>query len=77
MGGANQAGIVLSIPVYSIDRLIIEALIENSSSIATDIKDTIETAFSSISDVNAISLLESLENEGISSILHFKASLFC
>lgn len=65
MGGANQAGIVLSIPVYSIDRLIIEALIENSSSIATDIKDAIETAFSSISDVNAISLLESLENEGI------------
>lgn len=42
---ANRAGRCLNLPVRSIDKLILDSLVENSSLAALSINDTIQKAF--------------------------------
>lgn len=69
--GANQFGIALSIPVYSIDRLIIESLLESTHSIAADVLATIDNAVMERINVKDDSLPESSDIEGFYKLTHF------
>ncbi|KAL1497016.1 hypothetical protein ABEB36_008047 [Hypothenemus hampei] len=60
---ANLTGIALSMPVYSIDRLIIEVLVEKSHPIASHILQEIDNEISSRLNFTITSLLENLELE--------------
>ncbi|XP_048520745.1 hydrocephalus-inducing protein homolog isoform X1 [Dendroctonus ponderosae] len=61
--GANQFGMALSIPVYSIDRLIIESLLESTHSTASDILAVIDNAVMERVNLKTDSLSECLEDE--------------
>lgn len=50
MKAAHETGKRLELPVYSLDRLIIEALVSNSSEAANEINSTINQAFEDVAE---------------------------
>lgn len=64
---ACEIGKELSFPVYSIDRLIIESLLEKIHPVALDILENIDNTFLKLRATNSPKLaeiLERFENEG-------------
>lgn len=62
---ANQVGHNLRLPIYSIDQLIIDALIENESQYAIELNNRINESFQKIASKDD---LIKTENEGFAKI---------